>query len=814
MAALPIDDIRRLSDLHPKPEGAKYQYGTAGFRTLGKVLDSVLFRVGILAALRSKKLDGKTIGVMVTASHNPEPDNGVKLVDPRGEMLESSWESHATVLANASSTDELISALRDLIKVVKIDMSKPARVVYARDTRPSGPELVSALEDGLTAMSAEVRNAGITTTPILHYLVRAINTKGTKDAYGEDSEEGYYIKLSGAFNKLVAGRPACSPLLIDCANGVGALAAQELSRYLRNSLPIELENTAINIPGALNNSCGADFVKVNQKLPPSLADILQPGQRGCSLDGDADRLIYFYLDERRQFHMLDGDKITTLVASFIVDLVRIIGLEEKLRVGVVQTAYANGSSTKYLCERLPVKCVPTGVKHLHHAAEQYDVGVYFEANGHGTVVFSQSAQELIFSHKPSTPAQSTALTNLQHIVNVINQTVGDALSDMLLVEAVLAHRSYGAAEWDSLYSDLPNRLVKVLVSDRNAFKTEDAERRLVNPRGLQAKIDELVKKYDGGRSFVRPSGTEDVVRVYAEAMLKPQADELAFRVAGLRLDHRRPINGDGFGVGWYDSVHDEELGSQPCIFTSVTPAWNNANLIRLAEKIKSPLVFGHVRATTAGSLSLDNCHPFVFGKIMFMHNGGIADFPLIRRKLQSALSDEIFNTLPDPHAKVFTTKILQHAMLDTISALNNYTEEAGITEASLMNFCVTDGESVVATRYISSRQDEAASLWFSSGTTFSEYMKGGHYKMTKADKRENIIMIATDWMEIRTNNMVVITPKMNVLQIPIIDKFYVSPSDPAALNRGTDFAAAKGLLSPRNSLAPVQGRDAAPQISI
>ena len=38
----------------------------------GVLLESVLFRVGILAALRSKKLDGKTIGVMITASHNPE----------------------------------------------------------------------------------------------------------------------------------------------------------------------------------------------------------------------------------------------------------------------------------------------------------------------------------------------------------------------------------------------------------------------------------------------------------------------------------------------------------------------------------------------------------------------------------------------------------------------------------------------------------------------------------------------------------------------------------------------------------------------
>ena len=182
----------------------------------------MLFRVAILAALRSKKLDGKTIGVMVTASHNPEAvsayfviyirevthsrttqDNGVKLVDPRGEMLESSWESHATVLANASSTDELIAALQDLIKSAKIDVSKPARVVYARDTRPSGPALVAALEDGLKAVGAEARNAGVTTTPILHYLVRAINTKGTKDPYGDDSEEGYYTKLSSAFNKLI-----------------------------------------------------------------------------------------------------------------------------------------------------------------------------------------------------------------------------------------------------------------------------------------------------------------------------------------------------------------------------------------------------------------------------------------------------------------------------------------------------------------------------------------------------------------------------------------------------------------------------------
>ena len=62
----------------------------------------------------------------------------------------------------------------------------------------------------------------------------------------------------------------------------------------------------------------------------------------------------------------------------------------EIKVGLVQTAYANGSSSRFGRETLqvPVAMVPTGVKHLHHEAQHYDVGVYFEANGHGTILFS------------------------------------------------------------------------------------------------------------------------------------------------------------------------------------------------------------------------------------------------------------------------------------------------------------------------------------------------------------------------------------------------------------------------------------------
>ena len=121
-------------------------------------------------------------------------------------MLETAWESHATTFANASNTSAFVEAVENFVKVAKIDLNKPSKVVYARDTRPSGASLVRALEDGFKAMGAETRDAGITTTPVLHYLVRAINTKGTKDEYGPDSEEGYVNKITAAFKKLIVSR--------------------------------------------------------------------------------------------------------------------------------------------------------------------------------------------------------------------------------------------------------------------------------------------------------------------------------------------------------------------------------------------------------------------------------------------------------------------------------------------------------------------------------------------------------------------------------------------------------------------------------
>ncbi|CAJ0914950.1 13623_t:CDS:2, partial [Entrophospora sp. SA101] len=209
------------------------------------------------------------------------------------------------------------------------------------------------------------------------------------------------------------------------------------------------------------------------------------------------------------------------------------------------------------------------------------------------------------------------------------------------------------------------------------------------------------------------------------------------------------------------------------------------NLSRLAEKIKSHLVFAHVRASNSGALSETNCHPWQYESLMWMHNGHIQDFYKIKRKLVQSLKEDIFlfvqgntdsewafalflNQLSDPKNGPFSHEILRSAMLKTIQQLNIWAEEEGINEPSLLNFAVTDGCSVVCTRYINCQTREAASLYFSSGTSFMEY-KPGHYKMFKADKREDIVLIAsepltfekTDWLTIPSNTCIVVTPKLN-----------------------------------------------------
>ena len=216
------------------------------------LLDSVVFRVGLLAALRSRKLNGQTIGVMITASHNPPADNGVKMVDPMGDMLEQSWEKHATALANASTDEMLATAYQSLVTELNVNLNNKARVVFARDTRTSGSRLVAALVAGLDAVGAEHTDFKLQTTPQLHYVTRCINTKGSPLDYGEPTEEGYYKKLGEAFVQAMRGAKPAGPIYVDCANGIGGPKLYQMLKHLpsadKGGLDVKIANDMASPP--------------------------------------------------------------------------------------------------------------------------------------------------------------------------------------------------------------------------------------------------------------------------------------------------------------------------------------------------------------------------------------------------------------------------------------------------------------------------------------------------------------------------------------------------------------------------------------
>lgn len=89
-------------------------------------------------------------------------------------------------------------------------------------------------------------------------------------------------------------------------------------------------------------------MKIRQ-APPSNVPVIH-NARCVSIDGDADRIVYYYVDEMKKFHLLDGDRIATLTAEYLKELIEASGLDVKL--GIVQTAYANGASTAYISEVL------------------------------------------------------------------------------------------------------------------------------------------------------------------------------------------------------------------------------------------------------------------------------------------------------------------------------------------------------------------------------------------------------------------------------------------------------------------------------
>jgi phosphoacetylglucosamine mutase len=539
-----------LASAGPSPDPA-LKYGTAGFRAAATRLPGALVRVGALAALRSAAAAGAATGVMVTASHNPAPDNGAKIVDPSGAMLAHAWESRAAAFVTAPNED-VCSALDKLVDGLLPDGCKPESsvVVVGGDTRESTNDLVAAVTAGVEAVGGRVVILGYVTTPALHFAVRAMFR-------GEPATTADYYKATIAgFKKMIALAPSKSAALpmvvVDCANGVGMLAMREIGQGICNVLE---DLTLINGPGdgVLNASCGADFVQKKREMPDAFVPATVAGS-GCkqpgtppttifaSLDGDADRLVLYKraCSSGNDVVLADGDRFAALVAMFSAKHLEIAGMSD-VTIGVAQTAYSNGAATKYLSSLRGVEVViaKTGVKHLEIAIHPFDIGIYWEPNGHGTVLYSDSFSSRIektleaLGNGDGDAQMRASLELLASVGKLANQAVGDGVADLLLVLGMLKCSDMSFDDWLALYDERCSANMVVHVADKDAIITEDCDQTVIQPSALRSAVESAVGGGEGRRAFVRSSGTEDVVRVYAEspAGRQGEAQDIALAIA-------------------------------------------------------------------------------------------------------------------------------------------------------------------------------------------------------------------------------------------------------------------------------------------
>jgi len=235
-------------------------------------------------------------------------------------------------------------------------------------------------------------------------------------------------------------------------------------------------------------------------------------------------------------------------------------------------------------------------------------------------------------------------------------------------------------------------------------------------------------------------------------------------------EREEPLNGDGFGVGWYSSDHSTE----PAVFRSITPAWNNRNLQNLARVVSSDCVLAHVRAATQSSGVNDaNCHPFRWRQYLCMHNGDVANFRLVRRKLLESVCDEAFSNVygstdSEHFFALFIDSLLQldepdpalrmaQALARAIGRALALVRSAGADGDSYLNVAISDGEHAVVSRFTDAADGVAESLYYVTGQIYRDVGPGAKRKGTPAVVVSSERLTAhTGWTAVPPNQIIIL----------------------------------------------------------
>ena len=377
---------------------------TAGLTSAG----AEVLRVGVLPTPAVAHLVAELsadLGVMISASHNPMPDNGIKLFAAGGHKLPDAVE------------DEIIAAMD------------------SRCERPTGARI------------GRVRDAPEAAGRYLDHLLLATPHP-----------------LDGV----------C--VVVDCAHGAASVIAPEAYRRAgADVVALHAEPNGLNI----NDGCGCTH------LDPLRKAVLAHGAAiGIAHDGDADRC----LAVDASGDVVDGDQIMAILALAMRDS------GELVQDTLVTTVMSNLG--------------------LHLSMHQHGVAVETTAVGDRYVL------EALWAGGFSLGGEQSG-----HVVLPGYATTGDGLLTALRLMAQMVASGRSLADLAGVLTRLPQVLINVAVADKVAVASA--------PAVADAIAAAEIELGETGRVLLRPSGTEQLVRVMVEAPTQPTAETIAHRIAAV-----------------------------------------------------------------------------------------------------------------------------------------------------------------------------------------------------------------------------------------------------------------------------------------
>lgn len=403
------------------------------------------------------------------------------------------------------------------------DSSRKPRVLVGRDTRISGEMLEQALIAGLLSVGIEVFQLGVISTPGVAYLTRLQKASaGVMISASHNPAEDNGIKFFGADGfKLVDDQEAEIEALLDAeedtlprpsAEGLGSLdefpeGLLKYSQFLVQSIPGDLADMTVCLDAANGATATAvnrvfadletDFytmgtspngLNINDGVgsthPEALAEMVveKGADAGLAFDGDGDRIIA--VDELGR--IIDGDKIMYICAKYLAE-------KKRLKKDTIVTTVMSNLGFHKAVEEIGLKDVVTqvGDRYVVEEMRKNDYNFGGEQSGH-----------MIFLDYNTTG--DGMLSGIQ-LLNVMKQT-GKKLSEL--------------ADEVTIY---PQKLVNIRVTDKNGAMEVPA---------IKVVVEQAEAEMNGeGRILVRPSGTEPLLRVMAEAPTQEKVDYYVDKIA-------------------------------------------------------------------------------------------------------------------------------------------------------------------------------------------------------------------------------------------------------------------------------------------